>query len=486
MPAIYDGSGSAAQPDSGSLLEEDNREVFSAQFRHPLVQSARGFIDRMERGGSRLFITGWVAKADSGEPAQYVTVLIGGRVCSGIEQEFVVREDVNQHLHLTENTRTGFILSCSLPETAPLLSDIAIVAVFPSGGAFKIDHSSATVAGFDPGLQNGWSAKFRRALYPFPKDSPFAGIYSFEPSYDLTRLSGVTSQFLEEAQVYHAKYNNHAMWTGILKNALASIPPFSAPPDVLDIGSGSGNSVIPLFELYPECRIVAVDISPQLLAILRDQLTPAQRNRCLLVAADASDPVFEEGCFDLVIGAAILHHILDPSRTISSCMAALAGDRAAIFFEPFEAGAAILRLIYGKLLERREELVLSAGVVDAFERLSHDFAVRAGTDKSDPLYRELDDKWLFTRTYFENLPESIPISDISVRSLHASENPFASQVKTHLRLCLGAGPDALPPAAWGLIDEFERILSPELKRELLIEGTVILRKKSQSEARCSG
>ena len=355
-----------------------------------------------------------------------------------------------------------FVITCDLPEWPLSASDLTVVAVFRSGAKVAIGGSGAAVMAAPDIPAEAWRKKFRTALYPFPADSVFAGIYSLEPNYDLAQLKGVTSQFLDEASVYHSKYNNHPLWTTLLENAFRAIPEFQAPREVLDIGSGSGNTVIPLLRLFPGVRVVAVDISPQLLAILRDQMTPEQRDRCLLIAADASDQIFANDTFDLVIGAAILHHIMDPLLTISSCLEALCRQCVAIFFEPFEAGASILRLLYGKLIEKWEELNLSPAVVDALQRLSHDFTVRAGTDKSAPIYRELDDKWLFTRTYFEEVKAKLPVADITIRPLYFSDNPFAAQVKTHLRLCLGEGPDVLPQAAWKVINEFEETFSPSL------------------------
>src|SRR5207248_9280280 len=93
------------------------------------------------------------------------------------------------------------------------------------------------------------------------------------------------------------------------------------PKIVIDIGSGSGNSVIPLADRFPDADIVATDISPQLLAILRDflQRRTEDTRRFSLVCVDAASARYNEGVADLIVGAAILHHILDPARVLATC-----------------------------------------------------------------------------------------------------------------------------------------------------------------------
>ncbi|TMH04634.1 MAG: class I SAM-dependent methyltransferase, partial [Betaproteobacteria bacterium] len=103
------------------------------------------------------------------------------------------------------------------------------------------------------------------------------------------------------------------------------------PSLIIDIGSGSGNSVIPLADLFPDANIVATDISPQLLAILRDFLSKRDdaknseggEGRFALVCVDAAEANYLPGVADLAVGAAILHHILEPAKVLASCHRAL-------------------------------------------------------------------------------------------------------------------------------------------------------------------
>src|SRR5207244_8311540 len=88
------------------------------------------------------------------------------------------------------------------------------------------------------------------------------------PSASSRSHVGVTAQFLEEAGTYHQRYTAHGYFRNLIEAAVrrAGIGEVHA---VLDLGSGSGNSVVPALELFPTADIVAVDISPQLLAILK-------------------------------------------------------------------------------------------------------------------------------------------------------------------------------------------------------------------------
>jgi hypothetical protein len=102
------------------------------------------------------------------------------------------------------------------------------------------------------------------------REIQIAGARLFEPASgeDRGRTPGVTGQFLEDADRYHERYTSHGYFRMLIEAALArrGVGPVSS---VLDLGSGSGNSVVPSLSLFPEAEVVAIDISPQLLAMLR-------------------------------------------------------------------------------------------------------------------------------------------------------------------------------------------------------------------------
>lgn len=306
------------------------------------------------------------------------------------------------------------------------------------------------------------------------------------PKDDLNRQKiGVTDQFLENANVYHEKYFDTAYFKSLLANALSKISFSMEEPNILDIGSGSGNTVIPALELFKGGRIIATDISENLLYILKRFL---QRNhdyddRVRLVCMDATRAkYYKENMVDLVIGAAILHHLIDPYPCIEAACTSLKKGGSAIFFEPFENGSSILRIAYTEIVEKSKKFKfpwntdLNSKASGFLKKLIDDFAVRAGTDKSNDLFQKIDDKWLFTKKFFHTAAKKCNLSNVTIYPLHDTAHQFRKQTETYLRLGLGAEPGALPNWAWEILDYYDNLFSPDLKDDLLIEGAIILTK----------
>lgn len=194
--------------------------------------------------------------------------------------------------------------------------------------------------------------------------------------------------------------------------------------------------------------------------------------------------------FDLVIGSAVLHHLLNPGLTIEGCARILKPGGHAIFFEPFENGNAILARIYHAVISRRVTILskvcrtisnrhggdLPKDVRSYLTRFVHDSALRKGRDKSAPVFRKLDDKWCFTKRYFEGLSEKFGFSRCTIYSLHDTARQFEDQTEVNLRLGPGRTRDALPDWAWEIIRQFDSAFSEDLKADMLIEGCVILRR----------
>jgi SAM-dependent methyltransferase len=309
---------------------------------------------------------------------------------------------------------------------------------------------------------------------------PLAGVLMPRAEVGVAKI-GITDQFLRDAKTYHERYSAVPYFRALIEQAtrgrLAADPAL-----VLDIGSGSGNSVLPCLDMFPGARVVATDLSESLLAILRDHVAadPATRERLALVCVDATQPYFVEESVDLVVGAAILHHLIDPSACIRQACRALKPGGCAVFFEPFENGNAILRLAYEQMLDRDEEgqrPQLDREVKHRLKMLAEDFRVRAGTDKSAPIFQRIDDKWLFTRSYFEDVAAAIGGVSVEINQLNPSSEPFLLQTRSYLRLALGLSQEqaaaALPEWAWDILRQIDATFSPELQRDLLVEGSVV-------------
>ena len=315
-------------------------------------------------------------------------------------------------------------------------------------------------------------------------DARLRGIYTPVSERGVAR-SGVTAQFLENAADYHKRYGNveglRTLIASLLDGATAGGERF-----ILDLGSGSGNSVIPLLDLFPSAFVVATDISPQLLSILRDYLEtkPEYRGRYGLVCTDANNDRYRPGAFDLAVGAAILHHIVDPRRVLDVCASALAPRGTALFIEPFELGHGALRLAYRRILaEAKRRRERGPGFV-MIERMVVDHEARL-RDKSDPIFDVLDDKWYFTRAYFEAASRGPEWSDCRVEAINGDAT-MADHARMELHLGMGLPESALPPWAWQTIREHEGSFSRDAWRDLIFEGAVILRRSAEALPRPPG
>jgi ubiquinone/menaquinone biosynthesis C-methylase UbiE len=246
---------------------------------------------------------------------------------------------------------------------------------------------------------------------------------------------------------------------------------------ILDIGSGAGNSIFPLLRLCPNSLVIASDLSLELLVLLKKALFAHRLSQgCALLQLNAEELDFARGTFDLVVGAAVLQHILSPEKTIEGCARVLNRRGYAIFFEPFENGNAILNLIYKTILHHDQRDTPSLEVQGLLRALAQDREVRKGRDKSAPLFQQMDDKWIFTRRYFEEIADKAGFSECVIYPLHATDHQFVKQTELNLRLGIRKEPDALPQWAWEIIRRYDESFSADLKSELLIEGGVILRK----------
>jgi ubiquinone/menaquinone biosynthesis C-methylase UbiE len=85
---------------------------------------------------------------------------------------------------------------------------------------------------------------------------------------------------------------------------------------LLDVGSGIGKIQQSIFEMFPRCRSMAIDVSLPSLKMAKE----TAQGEHLFVAYNGKDFPFKSGQFDVVLFCTVLHHIP-------------AADRAALFAE---------------------------------------------------------------------------------------------------------------------------------------------------------
>jgi trans-aconitate 2-methyltransferase len=125
------------------------------------------------------------------------------------------------------------------------------------------------------------------------------------------------------AEAYHRVSDPHVRW-GI--PVLARLP-LEGSELVIDVGCGTGRLTEKLLERLPRGRVVATDLSANMLATARDFLSPRFRSQIGFVVADASAmPVADRA--DAVFSTATFHWVCDHERLFRSIHAALkAGGR---------------------------------------------------------------------------------------------------------------------------------------------------------------
>jgi SAM-dependent methyltransferase len=299
---------------------------------------------------------------------------------------------------------------------------------------------------------------------------------------DPYRSEGITRQFLQDAAGYHERYFKPTRYSRQLQRAFQRADfhfDSRSGLQVLDLGSGSGNTVLPLVGQNPSIKLVATDLSIDLLLILaglvRDQDC---RDQIGFICADANQKIFHDGVFDLVVGSAILHHLLQPAEAIAHALACLKPGGVAVFFEPFEYGCNLLKTLYHFLLdEPRVRQGLHPDVAAHFLAMIRDYNARFDVEAVKPFTKYLDDKWLFTRRFFAEAchRNGCQLVDILNNREDSLAEAFTSQVLENLQLT-GLGDHPLPDRLMEICREFDRSLSLDLRRQLLVDGVVVIRK----------
>lgn len=295
----------------------------------------------------------------------------------------------------------------------------------------------------------------------------------------------ITDQFKAEAAEYHRRYAASDHFEGLFRQAIGEtgigIP---QAPLVLDLGTGSGtNSVVPFRRIAPDAWIVAVDLSQELLALLADYVRRGPHSeRVTCVRMDAVNPKLSPGLFDVVIGASILHHLDEPDVGIARAGRALKPGGHAIFFEPF-AGWSIIRLALERVLAEAElrKAPLDPPIDDALRRIIQDIAVRSHLQRKDIDFTNLDDKWLFAPSYLERAARQAGFVDVRFVPLNDHPTLYRDTVAVQLRLTTGRDDLELPDWAMAVVDSFDAALNLHSKRELMLEGAIVLTKGRRRE-----
>jgi SAM-dependent methyltransferase len=306
------------------------------------------------------------------------------------------------------------------------------------------------------------------------EDPAFRGVLSPQPEVGAKR-EGVNEAFLGHAEDYYNKYQGFDYWRSLISAAALRVGA-QDPRLIVEFGCGFGNSTLPMLDLFPNATIVATDISPNLLSILH-RLVEGRglSDRCIAVAMDAHKPYILPGIADFVLGSAILHHLTEPGQFVAEAMRVLKPGGSAVFFEPFEAGLAILRQACGEVVAEAARRKYKDAFVDFAANIAK--MLEPQVLRRVPNWRDLDDKWAFPRSVLQGIADATN-TELIVYPIHDNKAQFRRHFTYLIEAYGGLKRTDVPEWAWVPFDRFDNdTFSPEMLTDLPIEGCVIFRKR---------
>ena len=308
------------------------------------------------------------------------------------------------------------------------------------------------------------------------KDEGFHGILT--PGYEAGYTDNfIHDQFTSGAEAYEKFYTNHPFFKHQIERGLELGGWQDRQPNaILDIGSGAGNSVIPLVQMFPAAKIVASDLSLELLALLGKALKAnGEHENVATLQLNAENIAFKEQSFDLIVGAAILHHLFYPEKAILGSAKALKKDGLAIFFEPMQGANFLIRMIYSIVLRDPRSRKLPARLQRYMGNRIKFFEDRRPLDKSDPKFLKMDDKWMFPRQYFADLAKQSGCSDYFLAPIGSPNEQIMGKMAVHMRGYGGQFED-LPDWIIDMINDFDANIPESMRQEFIGDAVVVFKK----------
>ena len=173
--------------------------------------------------------------------------------------------------------------------------------------------------------------------------------------------------------------------------AMELIADAAAPPpqarSLLDVGCGAGNYTLKLLERLPRLEVTLIDLSRPMLDRAVERITAASGATPVAIQADIRAAQLEPESYDVVLAAAVLHHLRTDDEwrnVIAKLYRALRPGGSIWIFDMVHSSIAavreLMRLRYGSYLEQLK---------DAAYR-DHVFAYIEREDTPRPLVEQLD------------------------------------------------------------------------------------------------
>jgi tRNA (cmo5U34)-methyltransferase len=98
----------------------------------------------------------------------------------------------------------------------------------------------------------------------------------------------------------------------LVTEAAAAVTPHARA--ILDVGCGAGNYTLKLLQRLPDLDATLLDLSAPMLDRARQRVGPATRGTVHTLQGDVRDLELGAGRFDVVLAAAVLHHLREESE----------------------------------------------------------------------------------------------------------------------------------------------------------------------------
>ena len=309
-------------------------------------------------------------------------------------------------------------------------------------------------------------------------DKSLEGVLSV--GYDEDELKKYMSDlYLDEETVNNQSYDLVQMYKHVFSRGLQYTIPTKFET-ALEIGAGYGSATYAMAELYPDMKIVASDLSVNMLRRHKKEgiSYPSSINQIVRCQINADEETFKDNSFDLVFGSAILHHVFDPLSVIRDAGRVLKKYGVAIFAEPFEAGHALMRIAYEMvlMLNRDYGLELTSSQKGYMQHTVcyWDTMIKGASRTTEELHN-LDDKWLFPYSFFDEASKLAgfkTIYKIPISPIFEDNNMVADKLKVHA----SGNNIQLPPVAMDIASIIDNCFSTQQKQQLFPEGILVMQK----------
>jgi ubiquinone/menaquinone biosynthesis C-methylase UbiE len=233
---------------------------------------------------------------------------------------------------------------------------------------------------------------------------------------------------------------------------------------ILDLGCGFGELSCGLIssDQVTTSHVYAVDHSLESMRVLSRSAAAANRNEVHLSIQDAAALCFPPASFDLVLGSALLHHILDYRSLLNKVSTILKPGGKAVFTEPFCYGY-LIPIVFLKMAV--EELHINAKRLSQPEFgmcgfIIQDIADRVQHEDDSEFLKRLTDKHLFREDRVAAVCYAAGFTEVTFHNYEGAS--FYGEWMRHFLSVYGIQHPELVAKADGYYKVFRSIVGPAL------------------------